>query len=68
MLDAVHDLAGEVEINQKPQETSWQTNLAEDTEHATYDPTAVETYFDAATSAALVLAEFRAPYRGDRRP
>jgi Family of unknown function (DUF5996) len=68
VLEAVHDLAGEVEINPKPQETPWQTPLAEDTEHATYDPTAVETYFDAATRAALVLAEFRAPYRGRSTP
>jgi hypothetical protein len=68
VLEAVHDLAGEVEINPKPQETPWQTPLAEDTEHATYDPTAVEAYFDAATRAALVLAEFRAPYRGRSTP
>jgi Family of unknown function (DUF5996) len=68
VLEAVRDLAGEVEINPKPQETPWQTPLAEDTEHATYDPTAVETYFAAATRAALVLAEFRAPYRGRSTP
>jgi Family of unknown function (DUF5996) len=68
VLEAVRDLAGEVEINPKPQETPWQTPLAEDTEHATYDPTAVETYFAAATGAALVLAEFRAPYRGRSTP
>jgi len=68
VLDAVHGLAGEVEINPKPQETPWQTPLGEDTEHATYDPSAVADYFEAATRAALVLAEFRAPYRGRSTP
>jgi hypothetical protein len=68
VLDAVRTLAGDVEINPKPQETPWQTPLDEDTEHATYDPPAVETYFQAATQAALVLAELRAPYRGRSTP
>ena len=64
VLDAVRGLVGSVEVNLKPQETPWQTPLDEDTEHATYDPLQVERYFQAATRAALVLAEFRAPYRG----
>jgi hypothetical protein len=68
LLDAVRELAGAVQINLKPQETTWQTPLDEDTEHATYDSTAVETYFAAATRAALVLTEFRAPYRGRATP
>jgi Family of unknown function (DUF5996) len=68
VLDAVRTLAGDVEINPKPQETPWQTPLDEDTEHATYDPPAVEVYFQAATQAALVLAELRAPYRGRSTP
>jgi hypothetical protein len=68
VLDTVRALAGDVEINPKPQETSWQTPLDEDTEHATYDPPAVEAYFQAATQAALVLAELRAPYRGRSTP
>ena len=38
--------------------------LDEDEEHATYDAEAVASYFAAATRAALVLAAFRAPYRG----
>ena len=33
-----------------------------------YDPAQVATYFAAATRAALVLAEFRAPYRGRSTP
>jgi Family of unknown function (DUF5996) len=42
--------------------------LDEDTEHATYDTQQVRTYFAAATDAALVLAAFRAPYRGRSTP
>jgi hypothetical protein len=42
--------------------------LDEDEEHATYDPGQVETYFAAATRAALALAAFRAPYRGRSTP
>jgi hypothetical protein len=42
--------------------------LTEDHEHATYDADQVTTYFDAATQAALVLAAFRAPYRGRSTP
>jgi hypothetical protein len=68
VLDAVRILVGDVEINPKPQETPWQTPLDEDTEHATYDPSAVEAYFQAATQAALVLSELRAPYRGRSTP
>jgi hypothetical protein len=38
------------------------------TEHATYDVQHVRTYFAAATDAAMVLAAFRAPYRGRSTP
>ena len=68
VLAAVRSLGGPVEINPTPQETPWQTPLDEDTEHATYDPTQVETYFAAATQAALVLGALRAPYRGRSSP
>jgi Family of unknown function (DUF5996) len=68
LLDAVRGLAGSVEIDATPQEVSWTVPLDKDVEHATYDPRQVETYFDAATRAALVLAEFRAPYRGRSTP
>jgi hypothetical protein len=68
LLAAVRDLGGEVEINPTPQEVSWSVPLDEDEEHASYDPGSVETYFEAATQAALVLAEFRAPYRGRSTP
>ena len=42
--------------------------LDEDEEHARYDPDRVGLYFADATRAALVLAEFRAPYRGRSTP
>jgi Family of unknown function (DUF5996) len=68
VLKAVGDLVGAVQINLKPQETPWRTPLDEDSEHAAYDPAAVGRYFIAATRAALVLSEFRAPYRGRSTP
>jgi hypothetical protein len=68
MLEAVGRLAGEVRINPTPQEVPWTVPLDEDTEHATYDPDHVTAYFTAATQAALVLAEFRAPFRGRSTP
>jgi hypothetical protein len=64
VLGAVRRLAGAVEINPTPQEVAWQIPLVEDDEHAHYDRDAVGDYFTAATQAALVLAEFRAPFRG----
>jgi len=68
ILEEVARLAGPVEINPKPQEVSWSAPLDEDTVHATYETKQVETYFTAATQAALVLAEFRAPYLGRVSP
>jgi hypothetical protein len=57
-----------VEINSKPQEVPWSVPLDEDYEHARYDPGHAGDYFAAATQAALVLAAFRAPYRGRSTP
>jgi hypothetical protein len=68
VLEAVHSLVGPVELNLTPQETPWTTPLDEDTEHATYDPAHVAAFFEAATRVALVLAAFRAPYRGRSTP
>src|SRR5207302_128218 len=68
LLDGVRELAGPVEINPLPQEVPWSGPLAEDEEHARYDPDQVRSYFSAATQAALVLAEYRAPYRGRSTP
>jgi hypothetical protein len=68
LLAAVRRLGGAVEIDPTPQEAHWSVPLDEDDEHATYDTAQVATYFEAATRAALVLAEFRAPYRGRSTP
>jgi hypothetical protein len=68
VLEAVGRLGGPVRINPAPQEVSWDVPLDEDREHATYDAEAVDTYFAAATQAALVLGEFRAPFRGRSTP
>jgi hypothetical protein len=68
VMDAVRSLGGPVEIDPTPQEVEWSVPLDEDEEHARYDPDQVTTYFDAATRAALVLAAFRAPYRGRSTP
>ena len=68
VLAVVGDLVGPVRIDPKAQETPWTTPLDEDFEHATYDAEKVTVYFAAATQAALVLAELRAPYRGRSTP
>jgi hypothetical protein len=59
---------GEVQIDPTPQEVPWSVPLDEDDEHASYDPARVSAYFAAATRAALVLAAFRAPFRGRSTP
>jgi hypothetical protein len=68
LLAATRSLAGPVEIDPTPQEVTWTAPLDEDTEHASYDPAQVASYFSAATRAALVLAEYRAPFRGRSTP
>jgi hypothetical protein len=68
VLDAVRELGGEVEIDQTPQEVPWRVPLDEDYDHARYVREQVDDYFAAATQAALVLAAFRAPYRGRSTP
>jgi hypothetical protein len=68
VVAAVSELGGAVEIDPKPQEVSWSVPLDEDEQHASYDPCQVSSYFAAATHAALVLAAFRAPYRGRSTP
>jgi hypothetical protein len=68
VLAAVRRLGGPVEIDPTPQEVPWSVPLDEDHEHATYDPGQVRDYFAAATQAALVLADYRAPYRGRSTP
>ncbi len=68
LLAAVRGLAGSVELDLTPQEVPWTTPLDEDEEHAAYDTAHVATYFSAVTRVALVLAAFRAPYRGRSTP
>ncbi len=68
LLAAARGLAGAFEINTTPQEVAWTEPLDADELHSTYVPEQVERYFAAATRAALVLAAFRAPYRGRSTP
>jgi hypothetical protein len=68
MLAAVRKVAGPVEFDPAPQEVPWSVPLDSDDEHARYDVDQVAGYFAAATQAALVLAEYRAPYRGRSTP
>ncbi len=68
VLDAVRAVGGWVDIDPTPQEVPWSVPLDEDYDHARYDIAQVDDYFAAATQAALVLAAFRAPYRGRSTP
>ncbi|HMG63171.1 MAG TPA: DUF5996 family protein [Streptosporangiaceae bacterium] len=68
VLAAVGELGGPVQIDPTPQEVPWTVRLDEDDEHTRYDPAQAADYFAAATQAALVLAAFRAPYRGRSTP
>lgn len=68
VLAAVRTLGGPVEIDPAPQEVPWSVPLDEDEEHAHYDSAQVGEYVAAAAQAALVLAAFRAPYRGRSTP
>ncbi len=68
VLAAIRAVAGPVDIDPTPQEVPWTEPLDKDRRHARYDRDRVSEYFAAATQAALVLAEFRAPYRGRSTP
>jgi hypothetical protein len=68
VLAAVRAVAGPVSIDPKPQEVAWHVPLDADTEHASYDVDQVAAYFEAAGRAAMVLTEFRAPFRGRSTP
>ena len=67
-LAALAGLVGPVQITMTPQEVPWSAPLDEDQEHASYDVADVERYVTAASAAALVLAEFRAPHTGRSTP
>jgi hypothetical protein len=68
VLDAAREVGGEIEIDPRPQEVPWTVPLDEDEAHARYESARVESYFAAATRAALVLSAFRAPFRGRSTP
>jgi Family of unknown function (DUF5996) len=68
LLGAARELVGEVEINVTPQEVPWTIPLDQDDEHTAYDGRQVRDYLTAAAQAALVLAAYRAPYRGRSTP
>jgi hypothetical protein len=68
LLAGISELVGAVQINTTPQEVPWTLPLDQDDEHATYDPEHVESYLAAATQAALVLGELRAPFHGRSTP
>ena len=68
VLAAARELAGAVEIDPTPQEVPWSVPLDEDDGHKRYEPEQVANYLSAAAQAALVLAAFRAPYRGRSTP
>jgi len=68
LIGHARELAGDVAIDPAPQEVSWSVPLDADEVHASYDEHAVALYFGAATRAALVLAAYRAPYRGRATP
>jgi hypothetical protein len=68
VLAAVRAMAGPVTIDPRPQEVGWHVPLDADTEHACYDTEQVTAYFEAAGRAAMVLTEFRAPFRGRSTP
>jgi Family of unknown function (DUF5996) len=68
ILGALERMTGAVPINPTPQEVGWSVPLDQDEEHRTYNQGHAAAYFAAATRAALVLAEIRAPYRGRSSP
>jgi hypothetical protein len=68
LLGAVRQMAGDVQIDPTPQEVPWSVPLDADFDHASYDPQQAAAYFEAAGRAAMILAEYRAPYRGRSTP
>lgn len=68
VLGVIEGLVGTIAIKLNPQEVPWSVPLDQDYEHATYVPEYVDTYFSAATRAALVLTAVRAPYHGRSTP
>lgn len=68
VLGSVTGMVGAVPFDPRPQEVEWTVPLDRDDQHATYDPGQVSAYLRAATRAAMVLGEVRAPFRGRCTP
>jgi Family of unknown function (DUF5996) len=68
VLEAVTRLGGAVDVDLRPQEVPWTAQLDQDREHFRYDVEAIGSYFGAVSQVALVLADYRAPYRGRSTP
>jgi hypothetical protein len=68
VVEAATRFGGEFELDLRPQEVPWTVPLDQDEEHASYDPDDVSVYFGAVTHVALVLAAYRAPFRGRSTP
>ena len=68
VVQTIHGYVGAFKIDMRPQEVAWTEPLDKDELHTRYVPDQVAAYFAAATQAALVLAAFRAPYRGRSTP
>ena len=64
VVQTIRGYVGAFKMDMRPQEVAWTEPLDEDELHTSYVPDQVAAYFAAATQAALVLAAFRAPYRG----
>jgi hypothetical protein len=68
VVQTIRGYVGAFKVDMRPQEVAWTEPLDEDQLHTRYEPDQVAAYFAAATQAALVLAAFRAPYRGRSTP
>ena len=68
VLKDLTTMVGPVAFDARPQEVPWATPLDQDDEHGTYNPEHVAAYLAAATRAAAVLNEVRAPFRGRSTP
>jgi hypothetical protein len=68
VVAAVRDIVGPVHLDLRPQEVPWSDALDQDEVHTRYDPERVASYFAAASQAALIMAAFRAPFRGRSTP
>ena len=68
LLEAVRGLRARWRSTRRRRRCPGALRSTRNEEHASYDAAQVESYFAAATQAALALAAFRAPYRGRSTP